>query len=175
MRYVCGSVNRAATARREILHRDPTFRDLWRIFTNLRILSVFHNEFNRHFSSGFTGIVSGNVVILIYGSLKTFGLVHILIYVLFPGFGFISLFVLTIFYPYIHCLELKSTRFLGLLKSAVRQSGDLGRKERLKLLKQIEATSPIRNQLSYFGYTTITVTRVMVYEIFNEVLVLLRI
>ena len=157
------------------MYRGLTFKDLRTVFTYLKILSVFHNEFNRHFSSGFTGILSAGVVIFIYGSLKTFGLVHVLIYVLFPGFAFISLFVLTIFYPYIHYLELKSSRFLGLLKSAVRQRLDFGRWERSKLLKQIEATLPIKNELSYFGYTTITVTRVMVYEIFNEVLILLRI
>ena len=125
----------AGKARRQIIDRDPTFEDLQRIFTQLRILSVFHNEFNRHFSSGFTGIVSACVVILTYGSLKAFGIVHILIYVLFPGFAFIGLFLLTIFYPYIHCIELKSRKFLRMLKSAVRGSGDLGRWEREGLSK----------------------------------------
>ena len=143
-------------------------------YTYLRVLNIIHNDFNRDFCTMFTLIVSTIAVTMTYASLKAFNLVHILMYLLCPSFAFFSFLTLTVFYSYIYMWELKSTKFLRLQVRAHGSSRCLiARIEHLELNRQIRAARPLRNELSHFGHTTLDVSRACVYEILNQVLLLL--
>ena len=145
-----------------------------RTFTYLRILNITHNDFSRDFCTVFCFLVATCAVTLIYASLKAFVLVSIMVYILFPSIGFFAFLYLTVFYSYIYMWERKSRKLLRLLRCNIWQSHDfLTKTERLGLLKRLKAARPLRNQLSHFGYTSLTLSKACVYEIFNEVLLLL--
>ena len=172
--FVC--CRKVATVREDRGMLNPEsdqFQEMIKFFTQLRILNVFHNEFNLHFSSGFTGVSSFCIILLIYGSLETYQLVPIYIYLMFPSLAIFGVGLTTVFWPYIYSAELKSLQFLSALDARVRRSGSLFKHEQLDLLKQARAAIPLRNQLSYFGYTSLSVSKSCVDEIFNEVLLLL--
>ena len=142
-------------------------------FTYLRILNIFHNDFNRHFSSSFTGVITLVAINLIYNSIVAYELVHIFVYLIFPMLAFFCVFLLITFYPYIASWEEKSKEFLFLCGKRIRETARLNGVEKRRFVRQMKAMQPVRNQLSYFCYNSVDISKGCLDQIVDGVLLLL--
>ena len=146
-----------------------------KVYGQLYILNVYHNENSRDFASGLTTVFTLACIIFIYASLRAYNTVNIYVYLVLPLAGTFDMLMLTVLYPCLSLWGLKSRALLEQIRYQAFVVTKVDREWRKWALRKLRAMKPIQQQLSRVNPVALAVTRECVEQVFNAVILLLNI
>jgi len=147
-------------------------RDL-NIFRSIQPLNVLHNYLNAGFMVNFTLVTSSSSVVLIFGTLRGYGLISTALYILLPSGASFATFVLVFFYGQQWLMVVFSEDLIHTMRQAICIGLQTKKWEQKILLSEVKAMRSIKTEIGQFGFVNLNVSLACLEEIFNYVLLLL--
>ena len=118
-------------------------------YSKLQVLLSINNDLNAELLAGFEAITCIVTVMMLYGTIVGYRVLHPLVYILFPTSAIFAVIIQTAVYAQISLWEIKSKELFRLLRGNVAvHISKLERKHRRSQLKRLV---PLRCKLSFFG------------------------
>ena len=146
-----------------------------RFYSRIQKLVQIHNSCFRHFLCGYNSATSTVILLFLFCSLRSYGIVSWYIYMIYPLFAFFGLFLFTICHPLMFMWKRKSQKFLTNWRKMKYRVGTSGiHSNQLKLIDmELRSLRPFVCEFSYFGHISAGTYNILVRDIFAHLLLLL--
>ena len=148
------------------------WQDAMAEYRKLRVILSIHNDLNAEFSAGFAAVTCVVTVMMLYGTIVGYHVLHPLVYLLFPTSAIFAIMMQTAFYSYVSLWEIQSLEFLQLMQqnTAVMCAA---RRERKGMWAQLNGFVPLQCKLSFFGRVSLALSHECMGQTFSFLLLLL--
>ena len=117
-------------------------------YRKLQVLLTAHNDVHAAFCAAYQVLLCIVTVMMLYGSVVGHHVLHPIVYILFPGSATFAILIQTAFFAQLSLWEIKSNKFLELLRRNVVSGGY---KVGYKFMKrQLNMLVPLRCKLGCF-------------------------
>ena len=142
-----------------------------RTYRQLQVLNMLHNDLNATFAAGFVAITCIVTVMMLYGMLVGYEVLHPLLYVLFPSSALFGMIMQTAFYAQGSEWVGKSREFMGLISRNASRCSLW--QERQILMREVCRLKPLKINIGSFATLSLDTAQECVDRTFNNLLLVM--